>query len=202
MKILLDNAELHLDEDVIEDGREAIYEEVRRETAASGRVIVDIIVDGESVGDENTFMSLSGGSEFRFITRPIRGLIQESLREGQRYFIALKNGLESIAALLEESRDHEAQARFSQAIDGIRWLTGTFSKSCMLLGVPERSLKTGNFERDFKDLNRALSDIERAMEGGKTMNQAYIIRDRLLPSIEVFSNYWKEVSSFLEMPLQ
>ena len=100
MRILLDNAELHLDEDIIEDGREAVYERVRRETAESGRVIVDIIVDGESVGDENTFMSLSGGSEFQFITRPVRGLVQESLREGQRYFVALKNGLDSIATLL------------------------------------------------------------------------------------------------------
>jgi hypothetical protein len=202
MRILLDNAELRLGEDIIEDGREAIYERVRHETAASGRVIVDIIVDGESIGDENTFMSLSGGSEFQFITKPVRGLVQESLREGQRYFVALKNGLDQIATLLEESRDHEAQAKFSQAIDGIRWLTGTFSKSCMLLGVAERSLKTGSFERDLKYLNRALEDIAGAMEGGRTMNQAYIIRDRLLPSIEVFSNYWKEVSSILEMPLQ
>ena len=63
-------------------------------------------------------------------------------------------------------------------------------------------MKTGSFERDFKDLNRALEDIARSMESGRTMNQAYIIRDRLLHSIEVFSNYWKEVSSLLEMPLQ
>jgi hypothetical protein len=202
VKVLLDDAEFHLDEGIIEEGREAIYEEVRMAVTASRRVIVDIIVDGESVDDEDTFMSLSGGMEVQFITRPIRGLVEESLREGSRYFVALKSGLDSIATLLEESRDHDAHAKFSQAIDGIRWLTGVFNKSCMLLGVRESSLKSGSFERDFKDLNRALEEIASSMESGKTMNQAYLIRDRLMPAIEVFSNYWKEVSSLLDMPIQ
>ncbi|MDR1482894.1 MAG: hypothetical protein LBI74_09725 [Synergistaceae bacterium] len=202
MRVFLDNIEFKLSEDIIEDDREAIYEEMRKRSLLSNRVIVDIIVDGESVGDEDTFMSLSGGSEFIFVTKPIRELVRESLQEGQRYLTSLKSGLDSVATLLEESRDREAQSNFSLAIEGIRWLTETFNRCCMLLGVTERSLKTGSFERDLKDLNRALDDIASSMESGKTMNQAYIIRDKLLPSIGVFSDYWKEISSFLEIPLQ
>jgi hypothetical protein len=202
MRIMIDDVEFPLDEDIIEEGRESIYEEVRSETASAKRVIVDIIVDGESVGDEDTFMSLSGGYEVRFVTKPIRDLVEESLREGSRYFIALKNGLDSIATLLEESRDHDAHAKFSQAIDGIRWLAGVFDKSCRLLGVTAANMRTGNFESDLGELNRALDELAKSMESGKTMNQAYLIRDRLMPAIEVFSNYWREISSLLESPLQ
>ncbi|MDR3332731.1 MAG: hypothetical protein LBT08_08880 [Synergistaceae bacterium] len=202
MRVRLDDVELSLDDGVIDGGHEAIYEEARKKARASRRVIIDIIVDGESVGEEDAFFSLSGGLDIRFVTQPIRDLVSESMDEGKRYFVSLKQGLDSIATLFEESNVHDAQAKFAQAIDGINWLLGVFDKSCLLLGVTSGSLRSGDYEKDLGDLNQALTELASSMESGKTMSQAYLIREKLAPSIERFSVYWDEVAALLGAPLQ
>ena len=141
----MDDVELQLDEDIIEEGKEAIYESAKREALARNRVIVDILVDGESVYDEDAFFSLSGGIDIQFATQPIRDLVSESLSEGERYFPILKNGLDSIATLFAEKKDHDAQVKFSQAIEGSNWLLCVFDRSCILLGFTSESFQTGDF---------------------------------------------------------
>jgi hypothetical protein len=202
MRVRIDDVELPLDEAILEKGKEAIYEEAQRAAKAEKRVIIDFIVDGEPVGGEDAFFSLSGGFDIKFVTQPIRVLVSESMREGSKYMFALKRGLETIATLFEESRARDAQVKFGQAIEGIKWLTGVFNKSCLLLGVTEENLKFGDFKRDFDDLNSALEALASSMESGRTMGQAFLIRERLAPAIERFSGYWNEIASMVDIPLQ
>ncbi|MDR1965530.1 MAG: hypothetical protein LBQ36_02365 [Synergistaceae bacterium] len=202
MRVRLDDEELSISEDIIEEGKEAVFEAVRKSAFSKNRVIVDIVVDGVSIQDEDAFFSLSGGLDINFASQPIKDLVRESIDEGKNYIPTLVRGLQGIATMIEEGNEAGAKGSFSQAIDGINWLVGVFAKSCALLGVTASGLASGNWESDSRELNQVLEDMISVMEGGRMMRMAYIIRERLIPSIEKFASYWSEIASQLDSPIQ
>jgi hypothetical protein len=202
MRIRLDEADFPLDGAVVEVGKRAVFEAAKQEALSRGRVIVDIVVDGESVNDEEVFFSLSGGIDIQFLTQPVRELVGESVAEGLRYLPRLQRGLDEVATRFEEGRDAEAQSAFAQAIEGINWLIDVFNKSCMLLGISSAGLRSGRFEQDFEALRDALEALVAAMEAGKSMSLAYLIREKLLPAIDAFAPYWQEISDLAEGRVQ
>ena len=202
MRIRLDEIELPLSEEIIEGGKEAVFEAARRSALSKKSVIVDIIVDGVPIEDEETFFSLSGGVDIHFTSQPIISLVRESMEEGDKYIPTLLKGLEGIATLIEEGRNNEAANSFSQAVEGINWLVGVFARSCALLGITSDALSAGDWAKDSKELNGALEEIISIMESGRTMRMAFVIRERLIPEITKFSSYWSDVSSQLDSPLQ
>lgn len=201
MRIRLDEVELPLSEEIIDEGKEAVFEAARRDALSKKSVIVEIIVDGVHIENEETFFSLSGGMDIQFTSQPIISLVRESMEEGQKYIPTLIKGLGGIATLIEEGRENEAQNSFAQAVEGINWLVGVFAKSCALLGITSDGLSAGDWAKDSKELNEVLEEIISIMEKGRTMRMAFVIREKLIPVITKFSSYWSDVSSQLDSPL-
>lgn len=201
MRIRLDDEDLLLDDAVIQAGKEAVFEAAKRAAVSRNRVVTDISVDGESV-DQNAFFLLSGGVDIRFATQSIRDLVNDSLQEGGKYFPLLKEGIARIATAFEEGRDQDGLKELPQALEGVNWLIDVFNRSCILMGVTDDSLKTGDFEADFAAIRNGLDAMASAMEDGKMMSLAYHIREQLIPAIDRFSLYWAEVTSQLDSPLQ
>ncbi|MDR3320899.1 MAG: hypothetical protein LBS93_00500 [Synergistaceae bacterium] len=201
MRIRLDDKEVALDESVLEEGREAIYNAIRHIVRDSGDVIVDIIVDGESL-NEGAFLSLSGGIDIQFVSQPIRDLVPESIAEGERYFPALESGLEGVATLLEEGRESEALAQFAKCLEGIDWLIDVFGKCGLLLALGPGDFRTGNYGEFIASFNGTQSDILSSMEERKNLRVAFLLRDELLPLIARLSAFWGEVKEQIETPLQ
>ena len=202
MRIRLDEVELPLSDEIIKRGKETIFEAVRREALSKKSVIVDIIVDGVQIDDEETFFALSGGVDILFTSQPVISLVRESVDEGWKYIPILIKGLEGIATLIEEGRDNEAQSSFIQAVEGINWLVGVFARSCALLGITSDNLSAGDWSMDSKELNEALEEIISIIESKRTMRMALVIRERLIPEITKFTSYWSDISSQLDNPLQ
>lgn len=202
LRVRLDDVELSLPDDILAGGKRAVFEAVKQDALGRNSVIVGITVDGEQLGDEESFYALSGGLDVHFTSQPVRELVEESLGEGERYLPLLSSGLESVATLFEERKDDEAQAKLLQAIEGINWLIDVFDKSCILMGVRPDVLKAGNFLQDRSALNDALSEMVDVMESGKMIDLAYLIRERLLPVVHKFSAYWAEIKAEMESPLQ
>ena len=202
MRIRLDGRELSLDQDVIDEGKEAVFNAVREEALEKKSVIVNITVDGEPIDDEEVFFSLSGGLDIEFNSQPVMELVNESLSEGNRYFPILISGLESIATLFEENKTTDARNKFVQALEGINWLVKVFDNCCILLSSNPEQMECGNFNEDISALNEALEEIITAMDGGKTMTQAWITREKLLPSVRKLYLYWNELAKELDSPLQ
>ncbi|MDR1580103.1 MAG: hypothetical protein LBS35_07080 [Synergistaceae bacterium] len=201
MKVTLDGAALPIEDNLTTD-KEAILEAARRSAVSKNRVIVGITVDDVQIEDENAFLSLSGGIDIRFSSQPIIELVRESVEEGRRYIPTLLKGLEGIATMIEEGRVADAQVPFSQAVEGINWLVGVFSKSSALLGITADGLSSGNWNYDSKRLNETLEEMISVMESGRMMRMAYIIRERLVPVMKRFASYWSDISAQLESPLQ
>ncbi|MDR3278906.1 MAG: hypothetical protein LBT23_00175 [Synergistaceae bacterium] len=202
MRVMLDDVELVIGEDIIDEGKEAIFDSARQNALSNNRVIVGIQVDGVAIEDEDAFFSLSGGIDIRFASQPIIDLVRESVSEGQKYIPALVKGLEGIATMIEESDETGAKNAFSQAIDGINWLVSVFARSCALLGVSSDGLSSGNWSQDSLEMNKTLEEMIAIMESGRMMRMAYIIRERLVPVIKKFALYWAEIASQLASPLQ
>ncbi|MDR1138059.1 MAG: hypothetical protein LBK91_07030 [Synergistaceae bacterium] len=202
MTVRLDGVELSVSEETMEKGKEAVFETARQKALSKNSVIVNIIVDGIDIEDEDAFFSLSGGHDIQFVSQPIIDLVRESVEEGKKYIPVLLKGLEGIATMIEENKEADARNAFTQAIEGINWLVGVFSKNCALLGITSSGLESGDWDNDSKELNGALEAMVSVMESGRTMRMAYIIRERLSPAIEKFALYWSDIESQLNRPLQ
>ncbi|MDR3253991.1 MAG: hypothetical protein LBT31_00295 [Synergistaceae bacterium] len=202
MRIRLDENDISLDEAVIDEGREAIYNAVKRVALGKNGVIIDILVDGESLNDEEAFFSLSGGIDIQFVSQPIKDLVPESIAEGEQYISRLEKGLEGVATMLEEGRDQEALSQFAKCLEGIDWLISVFGKSCLLLALRAEDFKSGNYDVFIASFNRTQSEILSSMQEGKNLRVAFLVRDGLLPLIAKFSAFWAEVKEQIETPLQ
>ncbi|MDR1472348.1 MAG: hypothetical protein LBS75_07480 [Synergistaceae bacterium] len=202
MRVRLDDVELSADGDIAQKSKSEIYDMAHRSAISKNRVIVNMLVDGEAIQDEEAFLSLFGGTDIQFVSQPVIDLVRESVSEGQRYLPTLTAGLRGIATMFEEGRDQDAKISFSQAIDGINWLVSVFDRSCGLLGINSNSFRSGNMTDDFSYLNKTLEEVASAMGGGKSMRIAYLIRERMLPGINKFAAYWSEVAEQLDSPLQ
>ncbi|MDR0764023.1 MAG: hypothetical protein LBE65_00310 [Synergistaceae bacterium] len=201
MRVTLDGAEIPID-DNSSAGKEAIFEAAREIAVSNNSVVVGITVDGVQIADETAFLSLSGGIDIRFTSQPIIELVRESVEEGQRYIPALLKGLEGIATMIEEGREVDARIPFNQAVEGINWLVGVFAKSRALLGITADVFPSGNWNDDSRRLNETLGEMVSAMESGRMMSMAYIIRERLVPVMGKFASYWSDISVWIESPLQ
>lgn len=202
MKIRLDDVELSLSDDILEEGKGAVYEAAKQEALTKNSVIIGIEVDGESLYDEDAFLSLSGGLDIHFISQPIRELLAESLEEGRKYLPVLEEGLADVASLFEEKKDSEAQLKLTQGIEGINWLVSVFDKSCVLLGVRPDMMQPGSFVADVSDLNTALEEMSVAMDEGKMISLAYLIREKLIPAVAQLAHYWDELDRQLDNSIQ
>ncbi|MDL2264356.1 hypothetical protein LJC31_06855 [Synergistaceae bacterium OttesenSCG-928-I11] len=201
MRIRLDDEELVLDDDIVEEGKEEIYEEVKRIASTRGRVITGTVLDGEPIDDIDVFLSISSGQDIQFISQSVRALVIDSLAEGAKYLPTLLGGLGNVATRFEAGDDKEAQGMLVTAIEGINWLFGVFERSCGLLGITAESLVSGDFGKDSGNIKQVLDEMTSAMEGGKNLKIAFVIRDRLIPAMECFAMYWDEVARTLEAPL-
>lgn len=202
MRVWLDEVELSLSGDITANGKRAVFEAARQDALGRNAVIVGITVDGEAIADEEAFYSLSGGLDIHFTSQPLRELVDESLGEGERYLPHLSSGLELVAALIEEKKEGEAQVKLIQAVEGINWLIDVFDKSCILMGIRPGELKSGDFLRDRSTLNEVLTEMLEVMEKEQMIGLAYLIREKLLPSVGKISAYWMEIKTEAESTLQ
>lgn len=202
MRVRLDEVELSLSDDILANGKRAVFEAARQDALGRNAVIVGITVDGEAIADEETFYSLSGGLDIQFTSQPLRELVSESLDEGERYLPHLSSGLAAVATLIEEKKEAEAQAKLLQAIEGINWLVDVFDKSCILMDVRPDELKPGDFLQNRTALNEVLTEMVEVMEKGQMIGLAYLVREKLLPIVERFSVYWMEVKAEAESTMQ
>jgi hypothetical protein len=201
MRIRLDDMDVALEDSIIAAGKEAVFSEIKRIALEGSGVIVEIIVDGETVPDEEAFFSLAGGYDIRFISQPIKDLVRESIEEGDRYLPLLKDGLEAVATLFERGDYHEAQSRLSQGVEGIDWLSSVLGKCCILRGIALSDFKSGNYEEYTAELNKTLNELISSLESGKNLQIAYIIRENLSQLINRFSDFWDEIKEQIDTPL-
>lgn len=202
MRIRLDDEELSLSSDIMEGGRRGIFDAARQMATTNGRVITEVIVDGESLDDMESFCELSSGQDVQFKSQVIGSLVRESIAEGRSYLPNLLNGLAVVASKFEAGSVEEARTLMAQGVEGINWLVSVFDRCTGFLGFTDSSFTSGDFPADVTAIKEAMGDMVKAMEAGQDKKMAFVIRDALLPALERFSAYWDEVARTLDTPMQ
>lgn len=179
MKVFFDGQECS---DITGDSA-AILNAVQRRASGMGRVVTEIRLD-DVVMDEDVFLSVSGGLAVQFTSRPVRGLILESLDEAFKYIPRLTKGLGEIALHFEKNEFAAGEGKLADGADGLDWLLQVFQKCNSLLAVDDK-------ESDAGELTGALAESISALSAYHTekkyLQMAFCIRQKLIPEIEKFS---------------
>ena len=160
-----------------------ILEAVNAEAARRGSILTGVQVDGAEM-DASAFLGISGGLEGRFELTPLRSLLRETLDEARRYAPRLRNGLELIAAQLENGDAAQAQATLPQAVEGLDWLLSVYDRCRALMSAPlafseEAALREG--------LLRAIGSLVEHAGARRYPEMVWLLRQDLLPSIETLA---------------
>jgi hypothetical protein len=165
----------------------SVLDAVRKELSRSGRVIMEIRIDGVAL-DEDAFLNVTGGLQAHFTSQPVRTLVRDALDEALNYVPRLTRGLEQIAALFEGDEIAAAQGRLAEAADGLDWLLTVFQKCSSLLAV-DREAETGGLDETKEALAAGINLLGTLHEEKKYFQMATCVRQRLIPEIDKLSTH-------------
>ena len=188
MKIFIDGEEAVFSGEA--GSKEEIYARVKEESAGKGHVVRSIAVDG-TVLEEEAFLALSGGTECRFETVPVRELVVESLSDGSSYMNHLSAGLAKVADLLEEDKTADGLDLLRQAAEGIGWSLQVMHNCQVLLGVSDHEVGDGQLAELKTTLVAELEKASGSIENGKHLELSFRIRTGVLPNIERAAQYMR-----------
>ena len=186
MKIYLDGEEIAFPEN--SPSKEDVLASVKETLGKKGMLIRSIEVDGAEL-DEEAFLALTGGTEARFGSRPVRDFLVETLADASEYQQRLASGLGRAADHLEADRTPEGLELVGKAAEGIGWVLQIIHNSQILLGVDDSEVGGGGLGEVKSALLAELEKASRSVEEGKPLELAYTLRSGLLPRIESLGGY-------------
>ncbi|MDR1649260.1 MAG: hypothetical protein LBR71_03275 [Synergistaceae bacterium] len=191
MKVYLDGQEMSLPEGV---EASSILNVVRGEVAKDGRIVTELRVDDVEM-DDVAFLNLTGGMIARFVSRPVRDLVRESLDEALGYFPRLIRGFETIALHFERHELVTAEGKLADATEGLDWLLGVFYHCSALLA--EREADDPGLAALKDSLDTAIDRVAYLHEERQYPQMALSIRRDLLPNVNEFSVHVRRLRSFV-----
>jgi len=186
MKVYLDGEEIAFPEN--SPSKEDVLASVKETLGKKGMLIRSIEVDGAEL-DEEAFLALTGGTEARFGSRPVRDFLVETLADASEYQQRLASGLGRAADHLEADRTPEGLELVGKAAEGIGWVLQIIHNSQILLGVDDSEVGGGGLGEVKSALLAELEKASRSVEEGKPLELAYTLRSGILPRIESLGGY-------------
>jgi len=186
MKIYLDGEEIAFPEN--SPSKEDVLTSVKETLGKKGMLIRSIEVDGAEL-DEEAFLALTGGTEARFGSRPVRDFLVETLADASEYQQRLASGLGRAADHLEADRTPEGLELVGKAAEGIGWVLQIIHNSQILLGVDDSEVGGGGLGEVKSAMLAELEKASRSVEEGKPLELAYTLRSGILPRIESLGGY-------------
>ena len=186
MKVYLDGEEIAFPEN--SPSKEDVLTSVKETLGKKGMLIRSIEVDGAEL-DEEAFLALTGGTEARFGSRPVRDFLVETLADASEYQQRLASGLGRAADHLEADRTPEGLELVGKAAEGIGWVLQIIHNSQILLGVDDSEVGGGGLGEVKSALLAELEKASRSVEEGKPLELAYTLRSGILPRIESLGGY-------------
>ncbi len=179
-KVLLDGVVLELD---VQDNKK-LCDEISAKLTEQGRVIQSVSVDGVEMEAE-ALQVLAGGVIAEFVSVAIPDLINQSLSTAEEYLPKLKQGVLSVADLLEKEKLEDAMALSVRVMEGMDWLLCAVSRCSVLLGRQPEEHLVSQFDEVRGGLEESMSSIVAAFDEGKTFQPALIFREDIPPRLDI-----------------
>ena len=130
-------------------------------------------------------------------TTPLWKLLRESLDSAKDYSRRLRAGLKTVAEQFEAGNSGQALANLGLALDGLNWLIGVYDHCRFFLATPIRLDEETVVQTKLLD---ALRHLVALAEGGDFEGAAWVMREELLPRVEVLISRVEELSRLRTLP--
>ncbi|MBQ9526671.1 MAG: hypothetical protein IJR68_03590 [Fretibacterium sp.] len=122
---------------------------------------------------------------------PLWKLLRESLDSAKDYSWRLRAGLKTVAEQFESGNSGRALSNLGLALDGLNWLIGVYDHCRFFLAAPIRLDEETVVQTKLLD---ALRHLVALSEGGDFDGAAWVVREELLPRVEVLISRVEELS--------
>lgn len=192
MEIFLDNQKLDIQIEIA-DTIDTIVKSVEEFAKNCGRVVVEIKIDGNDIGNvENKSIEMI--EEIEFFTKSGRIIALEALQEMNNYLERLKNGSVNLAAKINRGENAEVSQMTLVAIDGLEWIYNIFYS---IEGISGIDYKEMGFSKIFDRYQDILKEILESLEDKDEMLLADLMEYEVPDIIEELREYIPKIYEFL-----
>lgn len=157
MRIILDGIDKCV-EDSCRDSIENIFKRINCEVSKTGRIVVEIFINGEKVRELSKF-SVEEVEIIEINTKKPNILLLETLLELERYIDRFLYNIDLIIEALEFGQVSDAIDTLLEGINGLEWIFGVLESTEELLGMEENEL-----DLIFEKANNVMAELIVALE--------------------------------------
>ncbi len=208
MKIFIDKEEKNYEFSEGElESVESVLKKLEKIILKEGKVFTKIQVDGEVLSDENRERLLSlkpeDVEELSFDTANPRKLAIEALKELLKYLPKLKEGAETVSQLLSVGEYEKAYGLFAKVIDGINWFVKLLKTLPPVTGMNynEITYKGESVAKAFEGFEEVMNELLKAFEEKDDLKIAKILKERLSPVLEKWTDIAQVLKDYVEEPI-
>jgi hypothetical protein len=157
MRIILDGIDKCMDYSC-RDSVESIFQKINSEISKTGRIVVEIFINGEKVREISKF-SVEDVKIIEINTKKPNILLIETLLELERYIDRFLYNIDLIIEALEFGQVSDAIDTLLEGINGLEWIFGVLESTEELLGMDEQEL-----DIIFEKANDVMAELINALE--------------------------------------
>lgn len=193
MNVYIDNQKIDVQMEA-KDSLDTVIKTVENFLKNSGRVIVEIRVDGQDMGEIQS-KDISSIEDVEFFTKSARIIALEAIQEMNEYSERLKSG---VKVLVEEINSGEDQQKISKmtldAINGLEWIYNIFFSIENISGINYGEI---GFQKPFDRFQDILRDILESLEDKDNMLLADLMEYEIPDSIDEIREHLPKIYDYL-----
>lgn len=193
MNVYIDNQKIDVQLEE-KDSLDTVIKTVENFLKNGGRVIVEIRVDGQDMGDIES-KEIASIEEVEFFTKSARIIALEAIQEMNEYMERLKSG---VIVLVEEINNGDDQQKISKitldAINGLEWIYNIFDSIENVSGINYGEI---GFQKPFDKFQDILRDILESLEDKDSMLLADLMEYEIPDIIDEIREYLPKIYEYL-----
>lgn len=193
MNVYIDNQKIDVQLEA-QDSLDTIIKTVENFLKNSGRVIFEIKVDGQDIGEIEA-KDISSIEEVEFFTKSAGIIALESLQEMNDYMDRLNSGVKILVEELNNGDDKQKISKMTlDAINGLEWI---YNILCSIENISTVNYAEIGFQKPFDRFQDILKDILESLEDKDDMLLADLMEYEIPDSIEEIKEYLPKIYDYI-----
>ena len=193
MNVYIDNQKIDVQIEA-QDSLDTVIKTVENFLKNSGRVMFEIKVDGQDIGEIEA-KDISSIEEVEFFTKSAGIIALESLQEMNDYIERLNAGVKLLVEELNNGDDKQKVSKMTlDAINGLEWV---YNILCSIENISSINYGDIGFQKPFDRFQDILKDILESLEDKDDMLLADLMEYEIPDSIEEIKEYLPKIYDYI-----
>ena len=193
MNVYIDNQKIDVQIEA-QDSLDTVIKTVENFLKDSGRVMFEIKVDGQDIGEIEA-KDISSIEEVEFFTKSAGIIALESLQEMNDYIERLNAGVKLLVEELNNGDDKQKVSKMTlDAINGLEWV---YNILCSIENISSINYGDIGFQKPFDRFQDILKDILESLEDKDDMLLADLMEYEIPDSIEEIKEYLPKIYDYI-----